>query len=152
MKSWQPSLPTILVANVLAFMSFLTRALLDLRYVYPDFFPSDSFQLKGLGWFYILIAGVWMGSILAATQRRKAPLYFLIALALLFLLVTGLGTFFFFCPFPCRVIWPVSEMINLSNILLGIFVPLVTGFYLRKRANQGGNSSHMEIKTSDVKS
>ena len=138
MKTWLTSFTTVIALNILGFISFIARSLLDWRYVYPIFMPAESDQIAYGAVFYLFVFGIWFWALVAATQSSRGALVVMIVFNLVFLFGIGASTYFYFCPFPCPVIWPVSEIINWSNMVFGLLTPLISGLYLwlvnKKRA------------------
>lgn len=132
MKTWVPSFTTVIALNIAGFINFIARSLLDWRYVFPELMPAESDPFVYGAVFYILVFCIWFWALVAAAQSSRAALIVMLVLNLLFLFGVGLGTSIFFCPSPCPVIWPVSELINWSNMVFGFLTPLLSGLYLRR--------------------
>lgn len=131
MKTLLISRALVIALNIISFINFIARSLLDWRYVYPEFMPTGSDQFVYAAIFYLFIFGIWFWALVTATQSSRGALIVMMVFNLVFLFGIGLGTYFFFCPSPCPVIWPVGEIINWANILFGLIVPLVSGLHLR---------------------
>lgn len=137
MKKWHVSFITVIILNILSLINFIARALLDWRYVYPFFVTKDSNDFRYMAIFYLFLLGIWFLSLMIAAQANKIGLIIMVFFNLLFLFGTGVGTYFYFCPFPCTVIWPISEIINWSNMLFGLLTTIVSVNYLLL-----GNKNH----------
>jgi hypothetical protein len=130
MKNWLTSLTAVIALNLISFINFIARSLLDWRYVYPDFIPPGSNQTIFGAVLYLFIFGVWFWGLIATAQSSRGALIMMMIFNLVFLLGVGLGTTLYFCPSPCPVIWPVSEVINWSNIIFGLLTPFISGLHL----------------------
>ena len=138
MKTWLTSLTAVIALNIISFINFIARSLLDWRYVYPDFMPAGSDQIVYGAVFYLFVFGIWFWALVAVTQASRGALVVMMVFNLVFLFGIGLSTYFYFCPSPCPVIWPVSEIINWANMVFGLLTPLISGLHLwsvnKKRA------------------
>lgn len=105
--------------SVLAFASFVARTTLEFRYVFTeDMFPQDLGTMSAAMVFYTLIITAWLLAHLQVERGiRRGWTWILVFSALTFLL--AVGTTFSFCPTPCQTAWPVAEIMNWSQWVLG---------------------------------
>ena len=101
-----------------AFLSFLTRAFIDFRYVHAELgYTGAAFIWMTLA--HLAFYGGWVAALVAASHRRRGAMYVLAGYAVL-LVLFGFVTSTTFCPSPCRTAWPLGEIAIWSNYLLGI--------------------------------
>ncbi|MDH3944594.1 MAG: hypothetical protein OEV06_10920 [Anaerolineae bacterium] len=105
--------------SVLAFASFVARTTLEFRYVFTEeMFPQDLGTMTAAMLFYTLIITAWLLAHLQVERGvRKGWTWILVFSALT--LFEGVGTTFSFCPTPCQTAWPVAEILNWSQWILG---------------------------------
>lgn len=133
MFAWLRSLTAVVVLSILGLLTFIARALLDWRYVYPDFGMSRTTVIIGAA-IYVAIVLFWVWLIMAAAQGRRGAVIALFGLnfVLLFLL-SGFPLSQLYCPSPCRTIWPIGEIIIWSSTFSGLIAALASGLYLWRR-------------------
>lgn len=110
---------SVLVIIALSLLSFIARALLDWRYVFPFFLelsPQDEL-ISGLIYFLIIL------SVIAASLNisipKKWPLFTLMAFHLIQFILLGMVSSLALCPSPCPTIWPIGEIIIWSSTVTG---------------------------------
>ncbi|MBW8011126.1 MAG: hypothetical protein FVQ83_07795 [Chloroflexi bacterium] len=132
MKKFYTSLAGVIIVNIIGLMDYVARALFDFRYVYGEIMPADFDLTLNIAVPNLIIFGIWFWALLAAAYARRWGLIVLSLFNLLFNFGIGLATAILFCPSPCQSLWPIGELINLSNIILGLLVATTTFVYIRK--------------------
>jgi hypothetical protein len=108
---------TALVVSGLALLSFLTRTLIDYRFVFAEL----GFGERELGFatlFTLGFYGGWIAALVAASHAGRKAMVVLMAYGAV-LIAFGLFTMTTLCPSPCRTFWPVGEIAIWSNVLIG---------------------------------
>jgi len=133
MTAWFLSRGGAVTLTWLALLAFLGRTMVDWRYVYPDEVPEGAVTVMSLVVTVALIAG-WIWSILAA--GRGARWGTVGALALVLFLGVGLAasTTVALCPSPCQTAWPLMEIANWVQLVLGVLATVALGIQLRRSA------------------
>ena len=133
MRNWFTSLKGAIAISTIALLTFLGRGFLDWRYEYPLQDPTGSFDTP-LALTYMLLAGVWIWALLAASSGSRRGLAVNMVLALLLDVGLALATYFIFCP-PREgcVGWPNAWPWNWANLIIGILAALAAGSQLRDK-------------------
>jgi len=112
---------TAVALAALAFLAFFGRALLDWRFVYPDFMAETDIATAAAAMgFYLAVGAIWIWALVGLAAGRRSGANAVLILALLFLVVTGVATPVAFCAFPCQTAWPLMEIANWSGIVVGV--------------------------------
>jgi hypothetical protein len=128
------SLDIAIILSGIAFITGVTRLILEVRFV-PEIvsaMPEDQpGQTAVLVFVFVLFFGGWLWSLVATVRSRRAGLIALLIFNLLLSLPWGLGTVVVFCPTPCDVAWPLTDVVAWSNVIAGLIAAVAIGFYLR---------------------
>lgn len=118
--AWLRSPRTALVLAALAFLVFFGRALLDWRFVYPDFMAETDVATAAAAMaFYLVVGAIWLWGIVGLAAGRRSGANAVLILALV-LVVGGVATPIALCAFPCQTAWPLMEIANWSGIVVGV--------------------------------
>lgn len=118
--AWLRSPRTAVALAALAFLAFFGRALLDWRFVYPDFIAKTDIAVTAAAMaFYLVVGAIWIWGVVGLAAGRRSGANAVLILALLVLVVAGLATPVAFCAFPCQTAWPLMEIVNWSGIVVG---------------------------------
>jgi hypothetical protein len=139
MTTMKTSLLPLNVAILLSSVAFLTgiaRLILDVRFV-PEVFnampenqPSQAALVMVL---FVALFGGWLWALLSATRNNRSGLIALLIFDLLMALGWGLSTVVAFCPTPCAVAWPLTDVVTWSNMIVGLLAALTVVLSLRSR-------------------
>jgi hypothetical protein len=131
------SLNTTIVLSVLAFLTGIARLILDVRFV-PEVFsalPEDQpGQTALVILLFVVLDGGWLWALITAARSSRRGLIALLILNLILGFGWGLGTLVAFCPIPCQVAKPLTDMVTLSNVIVGLAAALAIGLYLRSKS------------------
>lgn len=119
--AWLGSRRIAVALAAVGLVAFFTRALLDWRFVYPKYIPeADVLIAAAAVAFYAVVAAVWIWGILhvAAGQRNGANV--VVILSFVFLVLHGLATPLFFCSGSCTTAWPLFDVVNIAQLVLGV--------------------------------
>jgi hypothetical protein len=122
------TLRNVVAFSYLSLLLMLARFFLDFQFVFPDFVP-DGPTVWPVVALVTALFGAWMWSVNAASHQSWRGLVGTLVFALL-TLVLGVGTAVSYCPTPCGTAWPLMEVTNWGNILLGLISAIVSGFYI----------------------
>jgi len=129
---WFRSRRGAVVLSAAAFLAFLERALLDWRYVFPEFVPkTDTVTAAVSVAFYVACAAAWLWALSAASRGSRGGLRALLVLALLFGVVMGVATPTALCRFPCQTAWPLMEVSNWVGLVIGVLAAAAATIRLR---------------------
>jgi len=117
----------------LALLAFLGRTMLDWRYVYPIEVPEGAVTMMSLVVTVAFIAG-WIWSILAAGRGARRGTVGALALVLFLGVGLGAATPVALCPSPCQTAWPLMEIANWAQLVLGVLAAIALGIQLRRPA------------------
>lgn len=131
MKAWFTSLNGAIALSMIALLTFLGRTFLDFQYVMPDFFPSSGQTALGVV-VYMALFGGWLWGLLAAVRGSRGGLIALLVFNLLLPFGAGVATLVSWCPSPCPTAWPLMEIANWTNLLLGLLAAVSVGLRLRQ--------------------
>ncbi len=119
--AWLRSPRTAVALAALAFLAFFARALLDWRFVYPDFIAETDVAVTAAAIaFYLAVGAVWLWGIVGLAAGRRSGANAVLVLALLGLVVGGVATPIALCAFPCQTAWPLMEIVNWTGIVVGV--------------------------------
>ena len=110
MKAWFTSLNGALVMSVLALLSFIGYALLEMRYFLEKWIPGDGAAMVETI-VVLLIVGGWLRALFVAAGRRRGGLIALIAFGVFTALIAPYDVRYF--PLP----WPEQTMVIATFIL-----------------------------------
>jgi hypothetical protein len=122
-----------LILSGLALLSFLSRTLIDYRFVFAEL----GFGERELGYvtlFTLVFYGGWIGALVAASHAGRKAMVVLMAYGAV-LIALGLYTMTTLCPSPCRTFWPVGEIAIWSNVLIGVAATALAGTSLFRKPN-----------------
>jgi hypothetical protein len=134
MRNWITSKTGAIALSTIALLTFLGRGFLDWRYEYPLQDPTGNFDTP-LALTYMLLTGVWIWGLLAASRGSRRGLTVNLVLALLLDVGLALATYFIFCP-PNEgcVGWPNAWSWNWANLITGILAAIATGLQFRENS------------------
>jgi uncharacterized membrane protein YsdA (DUF1294 family) len=124
-----------LILSGLALLSFLTRTLIDYRFVFAEL----GFGERELGWATLVTLafyGGWIGALVAASHGGRKAMVALMAYGAV-LIAFGLYTMTTLCPSPCRTFWPVGEIAIWSNVLVGLPATALAALSLFRHPTRG---------------
>jgi len=132
MRNWLTSLNGAITLSLIALLTFLGRGFLDWRYEYPLQDPTGSWDTT-LAFVYMVLAGLWIWSLLATARGRRGGLIVSLILALLLDVALALATYFIFCPpwTGCQG-WPNAWFWNWANLITGLLASAVILIRLRQ--------------------
>jgi hypothetical protein len=111
---------TAVALATVGFVAFYARALLDWRFVYPDFIAETDVATTTLAVaFYAGVGAIWIWGILGLAAGRRNETTAVVVLSVLFLVLAGLATPLFFCPGSCKTVWPLFDIVNLVGLVVG---------------------------------
>ena len=123
----------VIVLSSLSLISFIARALMDWRYVYP-FFMEITVESATTGIIlYLIIAGAWVWAMINLSRSTRRATLILLLLNLMQFLLLGIFSSLILCPSPCPNIWPVGEIIIWSGTVTGFFGLLSLILFWRQR-------------------
>ena len=131
MKSWFVSLNGAVTLSVIALLTELWRAFLDFQYEYSNFLNSTGAILLST-LLYTALFGGWTWALLRTMRGSRTALITTLIINLLFLLALPIGALVAYCPSPCPELWPLFEMANWINLLLGLLATLALALQLRQ--------------------
>jgi len=135
---WIASRSGVTGLSTLAFLAFIERSLFDWRFVYIEFVPDTDIATTTFAMaFYLLVSGAWIWGLFAADRGSRAGLWTLLSLAIVLLVVLGVGTLVSFCPSPCQTAWPLGEASNWVGLALGLLAALSAWMRLRRPVAAG---------------
>ena len=119
MKSWFTSLNGAVTLSVMALLTELWRAFVDFQNEYSNFLDGTGAVLIGTLLYTVLFGG-WAWALVRALRASRGGLIAAFIINLLFLLVLPIGSLVAFCPSPCSELWPLFELANWINLVLGL--------------------------------
>ncbi len=119
MKNWFSSLDGAITLSVVALLTELWRAFVDFQNEYSNFLSGRAAVLLATLIYTALFAG-WAWTLLQAVHGSRGALIAALIINLLFLFVLPVGSLVSFCPSPCSELWPVMELANWINLVLGL--------------------------------
>ena len=131
MKTWFTSLNGAITLSVIALLSLLARTFVDFQFVFNEFGSSPGQAALTVLMMTALVGG-WLWGLLAAARGGRGGLIAALIFSLLLPVGEGIGTLVAFCPSPCQTAWPLMEIANWSNVILGLAAALAVGLHLRQ--------------------
>jgi len=137
MKNQFTSLNGTIALSVIALLTFLGRVFLDWRYQYPESDPAGTFDTS-TALIYMLLIGVWLWGLLAASRGSRGGLITSLVVVLLLDVVFALVTYFIFCPpWTGCVGWPNAWPWNWSNLISGVIAAAAIAYQLGRKRMDG---------------
>jgi hypothetical protein len=133
MKTWFASLNGAITLSAIAFLTFLGRAFLDWRFEYLKQDPAGNWASPG-ALIYMVLAGGWVWSLLAATRSSRSGLVGNLIFALVLDVAMALTTYFIWCPpwSGCQG-WPNAWPWNWANLISGLLAVVALVLQLRQK-------------------
>jgi hypothetical protein len=126
----------LITFSAFSILSFIARALLDWRYVFPFMLNiSDSDAVIGTIIYAILVL-IPIVALLNIKVDLRWPIFVLLIFHALQFLFLGIMSSLYLCPSPCPTIWPIGEIIIWSSTLTGLLALLSTVLYWRKNVSK----------------
>ena len=122
--------------SVIALLAFLARTFLDFRYIIGVEFAPDVGGLASTILVCLVLVGGWLWWLVAAAGGSRAGLVATLAFNLVLNAGLGLGTLVSFCPSPCQTGWPLMEIANWSNLVLGVLAAVANWRSLAAQARR----------------
>ena len=119
MKNWFMSLNGAVGLSVIALLTELWRAFMDFQKQY-SIFLTDTGTVLLTTLFYTALFGGWAWALLRASRGSRSALIAALIINVLVLLVLPVGSLIAFCPSPCSELWPLFELANWINLVLGV--------------------------------
>jgi hypothetical protein len=112
---------TAILLSVLTFATFIGRAALDFRFVFndPSLISQDLGTTTAIFIFYMLWFTGWLWAHIKVERGSRTAWMWITIFASLVVL-QSISTTLVFCPTPCTTAWPLAEVINWSNTVLGL--------------------------------
>jgi ABC-type transport system involved in multi-copper enzyme maturation permease subunit len=136
MKGWFTSLHGAITLSGMALLTELWRAFLDFQHEYSIFLSSTGAVLLGT-LLYTALFGGWAWALMRALRGSRRALIAALLINLLFLLVLPVGALVAYCPSPCPELWPLFDLANWLNLLLGLLAAVVLMWQLRSKKVAG---------------
>ena len=131
MKTWFTSLNGAIALSTIALLSLLARTFVDFQFVFTEFASSPG-QAALAVLIMTALFGSWFWGLLVAVRGSRRGLMVVLILTLLLPFGEGIATLISFCPSPCPTAWPLMEIANWSNVILGLVAALAVGLHLRQ--------------------
>lgn len=140
MKTWFTSLNGAITLSVIALLSELSRAFVDLLVpVYP--FWTEPFKGAGMvflvAMLYTILFAAWAWALLQGLRGGRGALIAAFIINLFFLLAVPVGTLVAYCPSPCATLWPLMELGNWINLSFGLLAGIALVLQLRPKKAAG---------------
>jgi heme/copper-type cytochrome/quinol oxidase subunit 3 len=126
-------LNTVILISSLAFLSGIARLMLEVRFVTEivNAMPEDQPAQAALVMLpFILLFSGWLWALLSANRNSRRGLIGLLIFNLILALAWGLATAVSFCPTPCFVAPPLTDIVVWANIIIGFIAAIAVGVYL----------------------
>jgi len=137
MKITFNSLNGAVTISVITLLAELWRAFIDFQYEYSDFLNnSKSGTIVAL--LYTILFAAWTWALVGTIRGNRTSLITAIIINLLFLIAIPIGTLVVYCPSPCSTLWPIMELANWINLILGIFATIALALQLRHIQSREG--------------
>ena len=136
MKTSSLSLNVAILLSSIAYLTGIARLILDVRFVpevfnaMPETQPGQVTQVMAL---FVAFFGGWLWALLSATRDNRRGLIALLVFDLLMAVAWGVSTLVAFCPTPCAVAWPLTDVVTWSNVIVGLLAVLAVVISLRSR-------------------
>lgn len=127
------SLKAAIVLSAIGFLTGIARLMLDVRFVpeVVDMMPEDQpGQVAVVMLIFIVLFGIWLWTLLAAARESRRGLIALLLVNLILVFAWGFATAVAFCPTPCPVASPLTDIVTWSNMIVGLAATIAVGFYL----------------------
>jgi heme/copper-type cytochrome/quinol oxidase subunit 3 len=128
------SLNTVILLSGVAFITGIARLMLEVRFVTEivNAMPEDQPAQTALVMLpFILLFSGWLWALLSATRNHRRGLIGLLIFNLILALAWGGGTVVSFCPTPCFVAPPLTDIVTWMNVIVGFIAAAAVGIYLR---------------------
>jgi hypothetical protein len=140
----------VILLSSIAFLTGITRLMLDIRFV-PEVFsamPEDQpMQTGPVLLLFVVLYGVWLCALLDASRNSRRGLIALIVANLVLAFGWGFSTVVALCPTPCPVAYPLTDLVTWANVIIGLIAAAAGGLYLRstsQSASRSGSSTAMQ--------
>lgn len=132
MKGWFTSRDGAFTLAVMALLAQLWWAFVDFQYQYASLLTSVGAVLLASLLYTALFAG-WARALLGVMRGSRGALVAALIFNLLFLLVIPVGGLVAYCPSPCQELWPLMELANWLNLVLGLLATAALALQLRRK-------------------
>src|SRR5262245_24602219 len=135
-KTASLSLNIAIVLSSIAFLTGIARLILDVRFVpevvnaMPETQPGQVALVMAL---FGAMFGGWLWALLSATRDNRRGQIALLIFDLLMAFGWGLSTLLVFCPTPCAVASPLTDIVTWSNVIVGLPAALAVVLSLRSK-------------------
>jgi hypothetical protein len=113
-----------------AFLTGIARLILDVRFV-PEVFnampENQPGQVAIVMALFVTLFGGWLRALLSASHDSRRGLVALLIFNLIITFGWGLGTVVAFCPTPCRAVFPLTDIVTWSNVIVGLIATIAVG-------------------------
>jgi hypothetical protein len=82
---------------------------------------------------FVGLDGGWLWALVAAAHDSRRGLIALLVFNLVLAFGWSLSTLVAFCPIPCWVARPLTDIVTLSGVVIGVIATLAVGLYLRSK-------------------
>jgi hypothetical protein len=136
-----------LILSGAVLLSFLARTLVDNRFVYAelDLDPTSYAWMTAIS---ITFYAIGIAALVLASHGKRWALYVLLAYSGL-LVAFGVVTQRSLCPSPCLTAWPVGEIANWSNLVIGIPATILVGLAIYRERGRNANRPSEAIAVSE---
>jgi hypothetical protein len=145
MNNLHITLTSVMLLSGIAFLTGIARLMLDMRFV-PEVMnampETQPLQTGGVMLFFIVIFAGWLWALLAANRNSRGGLWTLLMFNLVIVLIWGLSTLLVFCPTPCWVAAPLTDIVTWANVIVGLLATIATGLYLNSGQIIGSEALH----------
>ena len=119
--------------SVFTFATFIGRVAIDFRYVFnePEVFPQDLDTMTGTIIFYALLFTGWLWAHIKV-ERGSRSAWLWIGIFNGLVVLQAISTTLILCPTPCSTAWPLAEIVNWANFLLGS-IAIYAAIVLRRK-------------------
>jgi hypothetical protein len=139
MKTTFLSLNAVILISGIAFLTGIARLILEVRFVteivnaMPENQPAQA-ALVMLP--FILLFSGWLWALLSANRNHRRGLAGLLIFNLILALAWGFATVVAFCPTPCPVAPPLTDIVTWANVIVGLIAATAVWQYLRSPIGQ----------------
>jgi hypothetical protein len=137
MKTSLLSFKVAILLSSIAFLTGIARLIIDVRFV-PEVFnampENQPGQVALVMALFVALFGGWLWALLAATRDSRRGLIALLIFNLLMAVAWGLSTLVAFCPTPCAVAWPLTDIVIWLNVIVGLIAAMAVVLYWRSAA------------------
>jgi hypothetical protein len=141
------SLSAVITLSSVAFLTGIARLILEVRFVpevYSAMPENQPGQVALMILVFVVLFGGWLWALLAASHGSRRGLVALLIFNLVITFGWGLGTVVAFCPTPCRTVFPLTDIVTWSNVIVGLVATIAVGLRLVSKsrlANERPNQS-----------